>query len=479
MTLTEEGNPPYPVFAGHSQAFGWFAIKKDCGNLITKKQPHAEPQPDSTCKNLNVTALDAQRFKFTAKSDVTGNAIIRGYTFIVESLPDETIVHRERITTTEQSATYQYERTKPGLYRVSVVVHTSLGDRTNNNCRTTFRVKEVHVDQPTAVCSGLKVRKIGRTNIEMTGSAAVNKATVSKYTFVIKNSKNKVVSTQVVETNKLSARTDAATINTPDQYTARLTVTTSLGDKTDADCTGKFTITAPNVCSLNPELPANSPDCQPCPTNPDIWYKDAACVSTECTDDTCTGELVEQKTAVNLDQSGADAASVLALPSDRISYTVSVENKGAASVTKTIEETLEDVLQYAVVADAGGGTFNAETKTLSWPAVEIKPGEKQSRTFMIRLASSIAATNTGTSDGASYDCTMTNTFGNSININVECPVQKVVVEQLVGELPETGPGENLMFAGALLSVVTYFYLRARQTSKEIRLIRRDINAGTI
>lgn len=479
MVLTEQGGPTYPVFAGHSQAFGWFAIKKDCGNLITKKQPHAEPQPESTCKNLGVVALDAQRFKFTAKSDVTGNATIRGYTFVIESLPDENVIHRERIATTEQSATYQYERTKPGLYRASVIVHTSLGDRANKNCRATFRVKEVHVEQVTAVCSGLKIHKIGQTNIEMTGAAAVNKATVSKYTFVIKNSKGKVISTQVVKTNKLSAKTDAVSIETPGKYTARLTVKTSLGDKTDADCTGKFTITAPNVCSLNPELPANSPDCQPCPTNPDIWYKDPACVPTECTDDTCVGELIEQKTAVNLDQSSADAASVLAMPSDRISYTVSVENKGSAPVTKSIEEALEDVLQYAVVADTGGGTFNAETKTLSWPAVEVKAGEKQSRTFMVRLASSVAATNTGTSDETSYDCTMTNTFGNSININVECPVQKVVVEQLVGELPETGPGENLIFSGILLSIVTYFYARARQTGKEIRLIRRDINAGTI
>ncbi|MDB5165114.1 MAG: hypothetical protein JWM00_4 [Candidatus Saccharibacteria bacterium] len=478
MALTQEGGPTYPVFAGYSQAFGWFAIKKDCGNLVTKKQPRAEPQPESTCKNLSVVALDAQRFKFTAKSDVTGDARIQGYTFVIESLPDGNVVHRQRVASTEQSVTYQYERTKPGSYKVSVIVHTSLGDRTNNNCRATFKVKEVHVEQVTAVCSGLKIHKIGRTNIEMTGSATVNQATVRKYTFIIKNSKGKTVKTQVVTTNKLSAKTDAVSIETPDQYTARLTVTTSLGDKTDADCTGKFTITPVNVCSLNPELPASSPECQPCPTNPEIWYKDAACVPTECTGDECGG-LIEQKTAVNLDQSSANAVSVLAKASDRISYTVTIENTGFTAVTQPIEEKLEDVLQYATVVDTGGGTFNNETQTLSWPAVEIKAGEKQSRTFMIRLASTIAATNTGTSDAASFDCTMTNTFGNSIDVKVDCPIQKVLVEQVVGELPTTGPRENLIFGGLLLSIVTYFYARTRQTGKEVRLIRRDINAGTI
>jgi len=469
MALTEEGTPPYPVYVGHSQAFGWFAIKKDCGNLVTKKQPPAEAQPESSCKNLSVEALDAQRFKFTAKSDVSGDAKVQGYTFIVESLPDEKVIHRERIATDNQQVVYRYDRAKPGKYRVSVVVHTSIGDRTNNNCRATFTVLPVQVEQKSAVCSGLKIHKIGRTNIEMTGSATVNSATVSKYTFVIKDSKGKIVSTQTVTSTKLVASTDAVTIETPGTYSARLTVTTSLGDKTNADCTGTFTITPKNMCPLNGNLPENSPDCQPCPGNPEIWIKD----------ENCAGELIEQKTAINLDQSNVLAASVLAKPADRISYTVSVENKGAAPISQPIEEKLEDVLQYATIVDAGGGTYSQASHTLTWPAVTLKPQEKQSRTFMVRLASAIPATNTGTSDSTSYDCTMTNTFGNSINIKVECPTQKVVVEQITSELPHTGARENLMFAGALLAVVTYFYARTRQTSKEIRLIRRDINAGTI
>jgi len=469
MALTEEGTPPYPVYVGHSQAFGWFAIKKDCGNLVTKKQPPAEAQPESSCKNLTVEALDAQRFKFTAKSDVSGDAKVQGYTFIVESLPEGNVIHRERVATDNQQVVYRYDRTKPGKYRVSVVVHTSIGDRSNNNCRATFTVLPAPVEENSAVCSGLKIHKIGRTNIEMTGSATVKNATVSKYTFVVKDSKGKVVSTQTVTSSKLVASTDAVTIETPGTYSARLTVTTSLGDKTNADCTGTFTITPKNMCPLNGNLPENSPDCQPCPGNPDIWIKD----------ENCAGELIEQKTAINLDQASVLAASVLAKPADRISYTVTVENKGVAPITQPIEEKLEDVLQYATIVDAGGGSYNQTTHTLTWPAVTLKPQEKQSRTFMVRLASAIPATNTGTSDSTSYDCTMTNTFGNSINIKVECPTQKVVVEQITSELPHTGARENLMFAGALLAVVTYFYARTRQTSKEIRLIRRDINAGTI
>ncbi|EDK72743.1 hypothetical protein TM7_0097 [candidate division TM7 genomosp. GTL1] len=61
---------------------------------------------------------------------------------------------------------------------------------------------------------------------------------------------------------------------------------------------------------------------------------------------------------------------------------------------------------------------------------------------------------------------------------MDCPVAKGV-EQTVTELPKTGPSENIAFAGIVLAVVTYFYLRSRQLGKEIRLIRRDFTTGTI
>ena len=37
----------------------------------------------------------------------------------------------------------------------------------------------------------------------------------------------------------------------------------------------------------------------------------------------------------------------------------------------------------------------------------------------------------------------------------------------------------MIFAGVVFAVVAYFYARSRQMKKEVRLIRRDLNAGTI
>lgn len=178
-------------------------------------------------------------------------------------------------------------------------------------------------------------------------------------------------------------------------------------------------------------------------------------------------------------QGNVIASSVIAKASDKISYTLTVENKGLASKPVVMTENLTDVLEYATLIDQGGGQYDNQTKTLTWPSVNLEPGKKQSRTIAVQLFSSIPATNTGKSDEDSYDCKMVNTFGNSINVGVECPPEKVVVEQVVGELPKTGPTENMMFASLLLAVVVYFYARSRQLGKEVRLIRRNLNTGTI
>ena len=87
---------------------------------------------------------------------------------------------------------------------------------------------------------------------------------------------------------------------------------------------------------------------------------------------------------------------------------------------------------------------------------------------------------TGTSNPGSFDCRMDNTFGNTVSVKVDCPNEKKVVETVATQLPRTGASENMLFAGLILSVVTFFYLRSRQLKKEVRIIRHTYNSvGTI
>ena len=419
----------------------------------------------ATCTSFTANKISNTRYTLRATSSTT-NAQVNKY-IIAVTQPNGSVVEKT-LQTSEKTALLDYDAVTPGTYNAKATVYTTAGADSGPNCKTAFTVEGPAT--PTAVCSNIGVTIANRSQVYLTGAAAVSGgATVRSYTFVIKNAAGIEISRVVVPTSSLTAATSPIDVTAAGSYTAQLTIQTSLGDRTDPACTKPFTIVPPNVCSYNPTLPANSPDCQPCPDNPDIWIKDKK----------CTSVLINTKTATNLTQGNVKADTVTAKSGDKISYTITVENRGLVSGAVTMQEDLSDVLEYATIVDQGGGDFNAQTKLLTWPRTTLAAGQKQSRTIAVQMMSTIPRTNTGTGIPTSYDCKIMNTFGNTVNVNVECPTEKVIVEQVVGELPHTGPRENMIFAVVLLSVVTYFYARSRQLGREVRLIRRNLNTGTI
>lgn len=195
-------------------------------------------------------------------------------------------------------------------------------------------------------------------------------------------------------------------------------------------------------------------------------------------DNLSTENIIKSKTATSASRGFVDASSEKAYANDQISYTIAVENAGLEMRTIKIEDYLGDVLEYASVINNGGGILNKETKTLYWPEIALGPKSKQTRTFIVRLLNSIPATAHGKKNSTSYDCIMTNTFGNSVNVSVDCPMPKIV-ESIATELPKIGLIENIIFSVIVLFISSYFYLRNRQMKKEIQLIRKDICTGTI
>lgn len=320
--------------------------------------------------------------------------------------------------------------------------------------------------KPVAKCESLKISRIGN-DFRMQASSSVTEAKVTGYTFTISKD-GKVLKTLTYNTNELSY-VATYTQTEPGTYSVKLTVHTNLGDKTSDDCASKFTIAPPKMCPVNDKLPESSPDCQPCPGEPTLWIKD----------ENCSAKILSSKSAKNITQGDVNAETTTAKAGDKIVYTLSVENAGNASSEVEISERLADVLEYAKVIDNGGGVMNVDTKTMSWPKTSVEAHQKISRMFTVQVLDNIPAMGQGTSDRTSYDCRIDNTFGNTTSINIDCPVQKVIVEQTVSQLPHTGPGENMLFAGIIFSIVAYFYARSRQLKKEVRLIRRDLNAGTI
>jgi hypothetical protein len=119
-------------------------------------------------------------------------------------------------------------------------------------CGNPVKAKPVVVKNPAAACTAVTVDKISRTEYRFTATATVKDgATISGYSFKVSNaSSNEVKSLTSTAT---SATSPVFTVKNAGEYTVVATVKTSLGDKTGADCTAKFTV------EKEPEVPVTPP----------------------------------------------------------------------------------------------------------------------------------------------------------------------------------------------------------------------------
>lgn len=445
LAYTKQYGSTYEALIGKTASGMQFALLKICGNLVLKVTPPPVPCPsdsDGTYPNC---------VKKTCPAGTNGtypNCVkLTCPTGTVGTYPD----------CVKQTCPAGTSGTYPNCVKLTCPAGT-VG--TYPDC-----VKQ------TASCDLLKIDRI-LTNYQFTTTAPVSGGvTVKNYTYTIKRD-GKVIDTKVIQsTQQSNIYTYSQTIE--GTYTVEVSVDTSLGPQTSPACAGTFYIAPPEKCPQHPSILLINPECQPCPGDSTMWIKDTKCVA----------ELVQTKTATNTSQGNVNATTVTAKANDKIVYSLNVENKGKAPIDTVIIERIDDVAEYANVIDGGGSTKgqDPDTKTaiLTWPKVTLKPGEKVTRMFTVQVMSSIPAMNKGSSDPTSYDCRMMNTFGNNVTIAVDCPIQKQIVENVTAELPHTGPTENAVISASAFAVIAFFYARSRQLKTEVRLIRRDFNAGTI
>jgi uncharacterized repeat protein (TIGR01451 family) len=184
-------------------------------------------------------------------------------------------------------------------------------------------------------------------------------------------------------------------------------------------------------------------------------------------------DITLSKTVVNTSQGLVDASSVVARANDQIRYTITIKNDGSDVSTVQIQDNLYDVLEYSTLMDRGGGTLNNDSGYLIWPDTTLEPGDKQARTFVVKIDNPIYATARGISEPASYDCIMTNVFGNATNVSVACPPQKLV-EKVTSSFSKTNLTKNIIFASVLFVIVTFLYIRIHQLNKELHIIRKNM-----
>lgn len=105
--------------------------------------------------------------------------------------------------------------------------------------------------KPTAVCKGITKNTIARNKFSFDGAAEVKDgAKVTGYVFTIKDSAGATVASKTVSTSDLKANSGEITLDKAGTYTARVTVKTSVGDKTGNSCETSFTVAEPDKPSI-------------------------------------------------------------------------------------------------------------------------------------------------------------------------------------------------------------------------------------
>ncbi len=160
--------------------------------------------------------------------------------------------------------------------------------------------------------------------------------------------------------------------------------------------------------------------------------RDEACVRITTTTKPGSPNITQSKRAYN-DTKKTDATSVHADRGNVITFTLTTTNNGSADYNNyVIRDDLSQVLPLAEIIDLGGGRLDGNT--LVFPSVDIDRGETVTKTFKVRVKTSLATT-------LSYQ--IKNTYGNTVTINIP--------GNIVYEAPKTGAAATsaAVFAGLL------------------------------
>lgn len=256
------------------------------------------------------------------------------------------------------------------------------------------------------------------------------------------------------------------TLNTPGHYifrTAALWNGNIVAGSLTGNCTHRVNVEKPPV-DVCPDIPGTQTDeaqCKPCD---------------KAENNDATVCVVLSKTAKNETQKIDNADGTVAHAGDVITYTLSAQNTGKVTVKKfSIAENISDILDYAEVIDYHGGVKDNQN-VVRWPSGDIKAGQTMSKQLTVRVKNPIPQTPVSASNPGKFDLTMTNVYGNTVNIRLPGSTVKTT-EQLSTSLPNTGPGTNLVIAFVVVTVAGYFFARSRLMAQELRIVQHEYTSG--
>lgn len=465
----------YDVLVGNSQKAGWFAIDRASGNLQIKQSTLKLPSASFT--NASCTTIQGYAYDQRAQDQKVkvylyfGGAPGKGepYGPIVANTTDPSSPggngHGFKFSVPDKyrasGQTTVWGVMQPAAGWTGPDVQFSNTVQIPGNCKTE--------GAPIITCHSLQTNIIERNKLTFTAFANnAQGASINGYEYIVTDKNGKIVIDKQYSSSTQNHTTDVIDFSKiePGQYTVKTIVKTNHGDIQDDDCTKTITLPSANACIYNAAVNKDDPSCQPCQYDSTLYAQDENCIP----------QTVLSKEAKNISRGGANADLATALPGDRIQFDLRTTNLSQQTINTTIQEDISDILEYAFVMQDGGGAVDPNTNTISWNNIPIKSGETDTRTFVIQINDVIASAPRAANEPAAYDCAITNSYGNTINIFMACPVGKVV-ENTIKQLPTINIATNIVFSTLLLLIVSYLYARSRQISRELRIVRNILSKG--
>jgi uncharacterized repeat protein (TIGR01451 family) len=239
--------------------------------------------------------------------------------------------------------------------------------------------------------------------------------------------------------------------------------------------------TPPPTCIEDHTILASNPLCVPCLTNPQVITTSDQCkpCKQSSNNQDVAACMVEHKTAANLTQGLQDANGTTAHAGDLIKYTLYAENTGESPMKNFVfQDDLNYVLNYSAISNAGGAIINSHN-IIVWPTQTIQPKQTSTVTFEVRVDDPIPQTPTSTSDPNYFNLVMTNTYFNTIKINLPPSPAKVVEAATTTSLPNTGPGTSILFASIVVAAAGFFYYRSRLLVDESAIAIKESIEGEL
>ena len=218
---------------------------------------------------------------------------------------------------------------------------------------------------------------------------------------------------------------------------------------------------------------------EPCPYNPSISKASSSCKPCDNSkDQSDTSSCIElSKNAANTTQNIPKADGTIAKADDVIAYTLYAKNTGKVTVRNfAIQENIGDITDYADVVNLNGGSWDRRTNIVTWPAGDILAGATMQQHLTVKIKNPIPQTPISASNPGTGDMTLTNVYGNVVNIKLPTNVVKTTEQLTTQVLPKTGPGTSLMIGFSLTTVIAYFFARSKLFAAELDLVRREYSA---